>query len=72
MGLLQCTVFSQCQSSLPRAVEDIMKKKADWDKSSIFILISLIQEGWTPAHMLLHAGGMLRVCRLLLHPVCIC
>lgn len=67
VGLLQCTVFSQCQWSLQRAVECILRrgKKADWEKSSIFILISLTQEIWTPALMLLNVGGMLRICHLL-------
>lgn len=67
VGLLQCTVFSQCQWSLQRAVECILRrgKKADWEKSSIFILISLTQETWTPALMLLNVGGMLNICHLL-------
>lgn len=45
VGFLQCTMFSQCQLTLQIGVEEsiILKKKANRDKNSIFILISLTE-----------------------------
>lgn len=51
-----------CQLSLQRAVDAIISGgKADYDKSSIFILTSLAWRGEPLSLTLLHVGGRLHI-----------